>query len=287
MSARSSMSPATRGVLWMAAASLFFAAGYIPVRELSPKFTAYEMVFYRSLITVVAMLPWLARGGLARLRTGRGVLYGGRAALTYTGMLCLFYGIANMPLADATALVFTAPLFTIVIAGWTLGDPVGAHRWGAVLGGFAGALIVIRPGFVELSWPLLAVMFTALAYGSANAATRALTMTEDANAVVFYMFALMLPIGIGPALYYAAVPTWAEAGWMLLLGIATYMSQQCFTRSYVVATAATVAPAFYLQLPIVAIFAFALYGEEPAVWVWLGGAAIAASAYYVVWRENR
>ncbi len=109
MSALSSLPPATRGVLWMAGASVFFAVGYIPVRELSPKFTAYEMVFYRSLITVVAMLPWLARVGLGRLRTRRVALYGGRAVLTYSGMLCLFYGLANMPLADATALVFTAP----------------------------------------------------------------------------------------------------------------------------------------------------------------------------------
>ena len=117
----------------MTGASLFFAIGYIPVRELSPKFTAFEMVFYRSLFTVLAMLPWLARAGIGRLRTSRGTLYGIRAALTYAGMVCLFYGIAHMPLADATALVFTAPLFTVVIAGLTLGDPIGSHRWGAIL----------------------------------------------------------------------------------------------------------------------------------------------------------
>jgi S-adenosylmethionine uptake transporter len=271
----------------MTAASLFFAIGYIPVRELSPKFTAYEMVFYRSLITVVAMLPWIARVGLGRLRTRRWLLHGSRAVLTYAGMVCLFYGIANMPRADATALLFTAPLFTVVIAGWTLGDPIGARRSLAIMAGFAGALIVIRPGVVEISWPMLAVMFTALAYGTGSAATRALALTEDPNAVVFYMFALMLPIGIGPALYFAAVPTWAEAGWLLLLGVSTFFSQQCLTRSYVEATAAVVTPAFYLQLPIIAALAFVLYGEEPAVWVWLGGAVIAAAACFIVRIERR
>ncbi len=281
------MTNTLRGVWWMTAASLFFAIGYVPVRELSPTFTAFEMVFYRSLITVVAMVPWLARVGLGRLRTRRGVLYGGRAVLTYAGMVCLYYGIANMPLADATALVFTAPLFTIVIAGWTLGDPIGAHRWGAILVGFGGALIVIRPGFVALSWPLLAVMFTALAYGAVNAATRALALTEDPNAVVFYMFAIMLPIGIGPTLYFAAVPTWTEAGWLLLLGATSVLSQQCLTRAFAEANAAIVTPAFYLQLPIIAAIAFALYDEAPAVWVWLGGAVIASSAYYTVRRERR
>jgi drug/metabolite transporter (DMT)-like permease len=271
----------------MTAASLFFAIGYIPVRELSPSFTAYEMVFYRSLITVIAMLPWVARTGIGRLKTRRGVLYGCRAVLSYAGMVCLFFGIANMPLADATALIFTAPLFTVVITSWTLGDPIGAHRWGAILVGFTGALIIIRPGFVEVSWPLLAVMFTAVSYGAVNAATRALTLTEDRNAVVFYMFAMMLPIGIGPTIYFAAVPTLPEAGWLLLLGISTLFSQQCITRAFVETTAAVVTPAFYLQLPIIAAFAFALYGEEPVVWTWIGGAAIAASAYYVVRRESR
>ena len=271
----------------MTGASLFFAAGYIPVRELSPKFTPYEMVFYRSLLTVIAMLPWVARAGLGPLKTRRGVLYGSRAVLTFAGMVCLFYGIANMRLADATALIFTAPLFTVVIASWTLGDPIGAHRWVAIMAGFMGALIIIRPGLVEVSWPLLAVMFTAVSYGAVNAATRALTMTEDHNAVVFYMFAMMLPIGIGPTIYFATVPTLPEIGWLLVLGITTLGSQQCLTRSYVEATAAIVTPAFYLQLPIIAALAFALYGEKPAVWVWIGGAVIAASAYYIVRRESR
>jgi len=280
------MIPATRGILWMTGASLFFAVGYIFVRELSPRFTAFELVFYRSLITVIAMLPWLARVGLGRLRTRRGVVYGGRAIITYAGMVCLFLGIVHMPLADATALVFTAPLFTIVIAGWTLGDPIGAHRWLAIAAGFAGALIVIRPGFAEFSWPVLAVTFAAVAYGATNAATRALVLTEDTNAVVFYMFALMLPIGIGPTLYYATVPTWPEAGLMVLLGIATLLAQQCITRAYVNTTAAIVTPAYYLQLPFVAVLAFAIHGEAPTIWVWLGGAVIAASAYYVVWRER-
>ena len=283
----SAMPSATRGVLWMAGASLFFAVGYIPVRELSPKFTAYELVFYRSLITVVAMLPWLARVGIGRLKTDRGFLHVCRAVLTYAGMVCLFFGLANMPLADATALVFTAPLFTVVIAGWTLGDPIGAHRWGAIMVGFAGALLVIRPGFTEISWPMLAVMFTALAYGTVNAATRALALHEDPNAVVFYMFALMLPIGIGPTLYFAAIPSWAEAGWLLVLGGATFMSQHCLTRSYDNATAANDTPAFYLQNHYVAVFAISLYAEAPSNTYWLCSAAIAAGAYYIVRYERR
>ena len=98
---------------------------------------------------------------------------------------------------------------------------------------------------------------------------------------------MMLPIGIGPAIYFAAVPSWSEIGLLLLLGIATFLSQYCLTRAFVETTVAIVTPAFYLQLPIIAAFAFALYGEEPAVWVWLGGAVIAAGAYYIVRRESR
>ncbi len=271
----------------MTGASLFFAVSYVPVRELSPRYSVFELVFYRALLTVVLMLPWLMRAGLGTLRTRRPWLYGGRAVVTFVGMVCLFYGIVNMPLADATALVFTAPLFTIVLTALALGDPVGRRRWGSVLVGFVGALIIIRPGFVELSWPVIALVVTAVTYGTSNAATRALTRTEDTNASVFYMYALLVPLALAPSLFAWTTPEWSDAPWLLLLGVATMLSQQCITRSLVVATAAVVTPAYYLQLPFIALIAFAAYGEIPAIWVWIGAAVICSSTYYIIRSEPR
>ncbi|NQU72087.1 MAG: DMT family transporter [Rhodospirillales bacterium] len=271
------------GIAWMTAASLFFAAGYLPVRELSDRFNAVELVFYRALLTVLLMLPWLIRAGLPALKTDRLGLYVLRGATTFVGMVCLFYGLANMKLANATALTFTAPLFTIVIGAAVLGDRVGRGRWWPVLIGFAGGLIIIRPGFTDLSWPVLAVVVTAITYGVSNALMR----TEGANAVVFYMFATIVPFAAAPALISGTIPEWSDAPWILALGAATYMSQQCITRSLGNAAAAIVMPAYYLQLPLVAAIAFAAYGEVPVIWVWVGAAVICASTYYILRLENK
>lgn len=275
-----------RGIAWMTAAALFFAVGYLPVRELSDRFTAFELVFYRSLLTVLFMLPWLVRAGPAALKTGRLGLYVWRGVITFVGMVCLFYGLVNMKLADATALIFTAPLFTIVIGAVVLGDRVARGRWWPVLLGFAGGLVIIRPGFVEPTWPVLAVVVTAITYGVSNAMTRALIRTEDANAVVFYMFATIVPFAAVPVLISGTIPEWGDAPWILALGATTYVSQQCITRSLGNAAAAIVMPAYYLQLPFVAAIAFAVYGEVPAIWVWLGAAVICASTYYILRLEN-
>jgi drug/metabolite transporter (DMT)-like permease len=273
---------AARGIAWMIGASLFFAMGYLPVRELAGRFNALDLVFYRALLTVLFMLPWLFRAGLPILKTNRLGLHVFRGAITYVGMVCLFYGMTYMLLADAAALLFTSPLFTIVIGAIALGDHVGRRRWWPVLIGFGGGLVIIRPGFAELSWPVLAVVMTALTYGISNAMTRALTKTEDTNAVVFYMFVTILPFAAVPALISGTVPEWRDAPWILLLGASTYLSQQCITRSLGNAAAAIVMPAYYLQLPFVAAIAFAVYGEVPVIWIWVGALVICASTYYIL-----
>ena len=88
----------------MIGASLFFAVGYLPVRELAGRFNALDLVFYRALLTLLFMLPWLFKAGLPILKTNRLGLHVFRGAITYVGMVCLFYGLANMMLADAAAL---------------------------------------------------------------------------------------------------------------------------------------------------------------------------------------
>jgi drug/metabolite transporter (DMT)-like permease len=273
---------ALRGIAWMTSAALFFAVGYLPVRELSDRFSAMDLVFFRTVLTLAFMLPWLARAGLPVLKTSRLGLHVCRGAVTYVGMVCLFYGLTKMMLADATALLFTSPLFTVVIGAIALGDYVGRRRWWPILIGFTGGLIIIRPGFAELTWPVLAVVVTALTYGISNAMTRALTRTEDANAVVFYMFVTIFPFAAVPALISGTMPEWRDAPWILLLGASTYLSQHCITRSLGEAAAAIVMPAYYLQLPFVAAIAFAAYDEVPVIWVWVGAAVICASTYHIL-----
>ena len=153
------LSPVTRGALWMTGASLFFSITFGVVRQISGEMSSVEITFFRSLFGVCFMLPWLIRSGINSLRTSRLWLFGFRSTALYAGVVCWFYGLAHLDLAEATALYFTAPLFTVLFARATLKEKVGPRRLAALLAGFAGALIIIRPGLVEMSPPVCPVVW--------------------------------------------------------------------------------------------------------------------------------
>lgn len=276
-----------RGVLWMSLSSLMFAAGYLSVRQLSDTISHFELVLFRMAFGLAFMLPWLMRAGLAALRTTRHRDYVVRAVITYVGMISWFFALASLELAVATALIFTVPLFTVPLAGLVLKERIGFHRAAAIVTGFAGALVIVRPGIGGITLPVLAVVLTALTYAAANVATRSLTATEETNAVVFYMFALILPLSALPAALAWTTPGWADAPWIVALGATTAAGQQGFTRALANAPTGVVMPFFYLQLPFAALFGAVWFGEAPDAFVWLGAAVICGSGYYIARREVR
>ena len=265
----------------MTGASLFFALTYVTVRELAQTISVFTLVFIRCVFGILVLTPWLLRNGRAVLKTTRWKVYAIRAVATYTGMVTFFYGLRVVELADANAIQFTGPFFTVILLQVFIGERVGRDRWIAICFGFAGALLIVRPGFEVVVPAMLGIVYTAFAYGASNAATRALSTTEDKNAVVFYMFAMMLPLSIGPAIYDWTTPGLSDLpllGFFLLIG---YLSIHCVTRAYVHAPAAALTPAYYAQLPMVSAMAFAFYGEVPDTLTWAGAAVICVSGYWI------
>ena len=276
-----------RAVGWMSASSVSYAFTYVTVRELSASFSVYEIAFFRAALAMLVMLPWLMHAGRGALRTRRWRLYVFRAVISYSGMLCWFYGLAKLNLADATAIMFTAPLLSLVFLSVAIKEHVGAARWAAILCGFAGGLIIIRPGIAELSLAAAALGWTAVSYGASNAATRMLASTENANAVVFIMFATMVPLSLGPAAAHWITPAWTDLPMILAFAVLSLISMQTMTRSLAAAPASVGMPMFYLQLPFVAVLGFAFYGQTSDLWTWIGGTVICASGYFVILRESR
>ena len=238
------MTNTVRGVWWMVSAALFFAGILACGRELGGRFGAFEIVVLQTAISTLLMVPWLIRGGFAKLRTRRPVVYGLRAVVAMIAMASMFFAVQTLPVADATALLFSAGLFTVLFAAIALHEPVGAKRWFALAVGFVGALIIIRPGFGEFSWALAVMMLCALTFGATNVFTRSLAITEDANAVVFYNYFLMGLLALPPALTEWRAPEWGDAPVLLVLGVVTFLSQQSFTRSFFFAPPAIVMPAY-------------------------------------------
>lgn len=278
---------ATRGVAWMVLGSGFYSLVYAVVRLLAESFSTYELVLIRAVFGSLFVLPFVAAVGFRVLKTGRWKLYGLRVALAYAGTAAWMYGIANMPLAEANALLFTGPLFTVVFAALFLRERVGPHRWAATAVGFLGALIILRPGVVPVGLPALSTIAAAALFASSHVATKSLTGTEHPNAVVFYLYFLMIPVAAGPAAWHWTMPTIEHLGWFVALGVVTVGAQQGATRAFANAPASVVMPVSYLQLPMVAAVAWLAFGQTASLWTWLGAAVICTSTYSLARREAR
>jgi drug/metabolite transporter (DMT)-like permease len=271
----------------MCGAACCFALMVNLVRHLTMSFDPLQVVFFRTAFGLLAMVPWLLRGGPAVLRTRRLGLHALRAAIGIVAMVCWFTTLALLPLAEATALSFTAPIFTSVLALLVLGEVMQARRWSATVVGFAGALIILRPGFATLQPAALLAILTALIWASSTILIKVMARTESAGAIVTWLVLFSTPISLAAAWFVWQTPTIGQLGVAALLGAAGSLGHFCMTRSLAVAEASAVMPFDYLRLPVVAAIAYLAFGEVPDRWVWIGGAVIALSGLYLARREAR
>jgi len=279
---------ALRGALWMAAASLMVALSAACVRELSGSYSVFQLVFLRSVVGTTLLAPWMFRMGLrGTLMTTRLPLYMLRTALSYSGMVCVFYAIANIPIGEVYALLFLVPLITIVLAVLVLGERAGPHAWIACTVGFFGALVILRPGIIPVSLAAGAVLYTAVAYGSTNICIKALARTDSPVQITIYGHVVALPLALVPALLVWKDPAWADMPWILALGGIQLLSGLFHARAVSAADARVVQPFNFLRLPFSVVVAWFLFAELPSHWTWLGAGLIFASSYYVLYREGR
>ena len=276
-----------RGALWMCAAATAFALMITLVRQLTEGLHPLQVVFFRTAFGLLAMLPWLLGQGVGVLRTGHLRLHLLRALIGIFAMVGWFTTLSLMPLAEATALSFTAPIFTSVLAVLILGEAMRLRRWTATAIGFLGALLIVRPGFAAIDPAAFLAIGTAAIWASSTVLIKIMARTESAGAITTYMVLLTTPMTLAAALFVWQNPTLVQLGWAALLGTAGSAGHICMSRALATADATVVAPLDYLRLPIVALIAFLAFGEVPSVWVWIGGGVIAASSIYIAQREGR
>ena len=195
--------------------------------------------------------------------------------------------LVAMPLADANALMFTMPLFTLILAVIWLAERPGVHRWSATVVGFAGALIILRPGVIEISFAAIATLLAAAAFSAALIGSKKLTETENPNAMVFYLYTLMIPCAAVGAYFHWTPPGIDDVPLLLALGLCTVGAQQCQTRAFRAAPASLVVIVNYVQLPLIALMGWMIFGQSTDLWTWIGAAVICSSTYYVSYREGK
>ena len=285
MAVFSALPDSTRGICWMIFATIFYAATYGIVRLLSTEFGVFQLVFFRSIIGVFLMMPWLIRGGVRQIRTPQPMTYAWRSMLNYGGMVFLIVGLSTMQLQDVTGLMFTTPLFTVLFVALFLREYVGPRRAAALLVGFIGAMIIIRPGFQELTWAALGVLGTSSAYAVVNVTTKTLARTDTSNTIVFYDFLLLSLLGIVPAIVYWSEVRLEHIVWVAAMGVTSSLARQGVIRALSVGEASVVMPFNFLKLPFTACIGFIWFAENPDLWTGIGAVVIFASTYYIARRE--
>lgn len=281
------LSDPVKAALLVVFAGLLFSSMNAMIRHASSELHPLEIVFFRNLFGFLAMLPWLGRSGIGVLRTRRPGLIGLRALLGFVSMATWFSALAVVPLGSAVALGFTAPLFAAIAAVFVLGEVIRARRITALTIGFAGMLIILRPGVESVGAGELMVLVSALTMALSVVIMKMLTRSEQVGSLVVYQTMLTAPIALVPALF---VWTWPSAGmwfWAIAIGVVASTAHMAFTRAFSLADTMYLMPFDYLRLPQVAFLGWMLFGEPTDAYTWIGAAVIAASSVYVAHREAK
>jgi drug/metabolite transporter (DMT)-like permease len=269
-----------RGALWALAASVCFACGYVLVRVLAADLPPLEIVFLRNLFGLIMTLPWAIRRHGITLRTSKHAFYFSRGFVAFIAMTAGFSGIAGLPLNVSTALSFTSPLFATAVALIVLREQVTRQRWIGTLVGFAGAMVVLRPGVHAVQWPEAMLLLSAALTGANTILVKHLTRTETPVAIVTYMTLYILPFSLAAALAVWVPPPshiWLP---MVALALSSTVGNIALTHAFTEWDASAVVALDFVRLPLAAFFGWLIFTEQPNLWAWVGGAVITGGLVY-------
>src|SRR5499426_2308513 len=277
--------------------ALLFALMSALVRFLGERYPVGQIVFFRSafaILPVVLIYAW-RNELMAAVRTVRPLGHAGRGAISMCGMFCNFSALARLPIVDATALSFTAPLITVAMSAVILKERVRIYRWSAVLVGLIGILVMLGPHFDLSAYANSAMTTAGIAFAIAGAffnsgsviQTRRLTETETTSSIVFYFSLICALAGLATWPLGWLMPTWPELAALIVIGICGGLAHILLTESYRLAPASMIAPFDYTSMLWALLLGFLVFGEVPSMLVFVGAGIIAAAGLFVIWRERR
>ncbi len=276
-----------KAAVCMTIAMAFFATMGIFIRLSSETLHTLEIVFFRNALALVFFFPFIAKNGLAVLNSKKKKLYGARALINVTGMAAGFAALTMIPLAEATALSFTAPLFATFAAAIIFGEIIRIRRIIALMLGFLGMLFILQPGVNEISTGSILAIINAVTIAITVLIVKKLTNTERPEIIVIYMALFQTPLALIPAMFFWKWPDLMTWVWLIALATAGTLGHLFYTKAIQLAEVSQMQPIEFIRLPIVAGLAFFLFGEIPTFWTWVGGAIIFSATAYVTHRESK
>lgn len=283
---RQPISRSLKGMLLMLASGVAVACMSGVILHLVKTQHPFEVAFFRNILGLVMLLPLLAgKGGMAHLRTGRMGPLVWRGMLSAVSMMCYFYGVGLIPLAEVTALSFMGPLFATIIAIILLGERIRLRRTLALIVGFSGALIILRPGFHAIGLGTWLILGSAASWSISMIIIKVLTKTESAITQSIYTLVMLSPITLIAALPYWQTPSLEEFGWMIVMAGLGTGAQLAFTEAFKLSDLTALLPLDFTKLIWAALVGYLFFAQTPDIWVFIGGAVIFASTTYISLRE--
>ena len=281
------MNPTVRAAAFMLLSTALLSCMHAMVRHVSQELHPFEIAFFRNLFGLLAVLPLLLRAGPGGFRTQRPWLQVARGVIGMGAMLGWFYGLSVTPIATATALSFTAAIFASLGAVVILGEKLRLRRWTAIIFGFIGALIVLRPGVEALSVGAAVIIFSSLCWGTNMVIVKRLSQTDNTVSIVLWMSLMMTLLSIFPALPVWQWPSPEALFWLLVLGFLATGGHLAMITALRLADTTTIMPLDYTRLIWTSLIGYWLFSETPDLWTWLGGSVIFTSSAYITYREAK
>lgn len=278
---------AARAIAAMTLSTLFFAFMHLLVRHVSADVHPIQIAFFRNFFGLIVFLPWFIRQGLAPLKTKRFPLHALRGGVNAVAMFAFFTGLSLTPLAKATALGFTAPIFAGLLSIALLGETFRLRRWSAIACGFAGVLLILRPGFHALDLGAALVLASSLLWGATIIIIKVLGRTESSVTTTIYMNLLLAAFSFVPALFVWRTPDLEIWLWLIAIGVLGTLAQILLAQALRESEPGVVMPLDFLRLIWASALGFLVFSEIPDLFVWLGGAVIFASSTYLAYREAK
>ena len=287
---RTPLAPNVHGALWMVASALGFTVMTTLIKFLGDDYPAALQTFYRQVAGFVILIPFIInRRGAAFATTRPGILLFRSAAGTL-GMILSFYAFQKMPLADANALSFTRTLWLMPLAFFIVREPVGPMRIGAALVGFAGVLIMVRPGAdgeFAIGWPAAAMLASSFLFALTITGMKVMTRDHSPMVLLVWSATLGLVFSLPGALFVWRWPEPFDLFLLSVMGVVGTLTQGFYIKGMSIGDAGAMAPIDYIRLVFAAGAGFLLFNELPTIWTLMGAAVVVVSTLFITWREQQ
>tara|TARA_B100000965_G_scaffold402498_1_gene428573 strand:+ start:53 stop:955 length:903 start_codon:yes stop_codon:yes gene_type:complete len=260
----------------------FMGAG---VKFLSDDLHPITICFYRCLMGLIIITPFVAKNNFQALQTDNMRLQIFRALINIISMICWFSAIGMMHFEKATALGFTTPLFTTVLAVLILGEVIRFHRTAALLLGFVGILIIIRPGYMPFEFGTILMLVASLSFSFVLIFVKKLSATDSSLTIIFYHLLYMTPAFFILSLFYWENVNLNQLIIFSLMGASGLLSHWCLAQAFKMSDTTFVMPLQFTKLIWASLIGLFIFAEQPDIWTWVGGVIIFISVVYITYRE--